>query len=249
MNRARRGIWVFLFSSSLFCGCSPTLVSHPCLYLSARLINHSFWRFASCGDSDSTVYGSCPHKWGQDVSCGYLIRRWQLILELLFHYSPIAVLLHLCFPLGCSGKLPLVACRFLLSWFRFAENKIVLGNVSWQFGLFSFVLRHLFLLGMGLGFDMKWVGVSRFFGPIIALQNPAVRLLGRRGGFWCPQALIMACQVLSSASARASLPAQGTLLTFRCTRRIVINTFYGETWIASICEARIHWCFYEAVRI
>ena len=57
----------------------------------------------------------------------------------------------------------------------------------------------------------------------------------------------MACQVLSSASARASLPAQGMLLAFQCMRRTVINTFYGETWIASICEARIHWCFYEAV--
>ena len=134
LNRARRGIWVFLFSSSLFCGCSSTLVSHPCLYLSARPINHSFQRSASCGDPNSTVHESCPHKWGQDVSCGYLMRRWQLILELLFHYSPMVVLLHLCFPLGCSGKLPLVACRLLLSWFRFAENKIVLGHVSWQFG-------------------------------------------------------------------------------------------------------------------
>ena len=76
------------------------------------------------------------------------------------------------------GGMPL--SPFVISVCR---EQIVLGNVSWQFGLFSFVLRHLFLLGMGLGFDMKWVGVSRFFGPIIALQNPAVRLLGRRGGF------------------------------------------------------------------
>ena len=108
-----------------------TLVSHPCLYLSARPISHSFWRSASCGDPDSTVQGSCPQKWGQDVSCGYLMWRWQLILELHFHYSLIAVSLHLCFPLGHLGKLPLVACRFLLSWFRFTENKIVLDNVSW----------------------------------------------------------------------------------------------------------------------
>ena len=64
-----------------------------------------------------------------------------------------------------------------------------------------------------------------------------------------PRALVMACYVLSSASARASSPAQGTLLAFQCTRRTVINTFYGETRIASICEARIHWCFYEAARI
>ena len=32
----------------------------------------------SCGDLDSTVQGSCPHKWGQDVSCGHLMGRWQL---------------------------------------------------------------------------------------------------------------------------------------------------------------------------
>ena len=117
--------YIFLFNHP-----GPTLVSHPYLYLSARPISHSFWRSASCGDPDSIVQGSCPHKWGQDVSCGYLMRRWQLILELLFHYSPIAVSLHLCFPLGHPGKLPLVAYRFLLLWFRYAENKIVFGNVS-----------------------------------------------------------------------------------------------------------------------
>ena len=59
----------------------------------------------------------------------------------------------------------------------------------------------------------------------------------------------MACQVLSFVSARASLLAQGTLLAFWCTRRAVINTFYGETQIALVCEVRIHWCCYEAARI
>ena len=171
LNRARRGIWVFLFSSSFFCGCSPTLVSHPYLYLSARPINHFFWRSASCDDPDSTVHGSCPHKWGQDVSCGYLMQRWQLILELLFHYSPMAVLFHLCFPLGCSGKLPLVASRFLLSWFRFVENKIVLGNVSWQFGPSSFVLGHFILLRVGHGLDVRWAGVTKSFNPIVYICN------------------------------------------------------------------------------
>ena len=53
----------------------PTFVSHPCLYLSARPISHSFWRSVSCGDQDNTVQGSCPHKWGQDISCEYLMRR------------------------------------------------------------------------------------------------------------------------------------------------------------------------------
>ena len=203
----------------------------------------------SCGDLDNTIHESCPHKWGQDVSCGYLMQKWQLILELLFHYSRMTVSLHLCFPLGRSRRLPLVACHFLLPWSRFTENRIVLSNVSWQFGPSLFILEHFFLLGVDLELDIKWAGVTKFFGPTIASQNPVVRLLGRRGGFWCPQALVMACQVLSSVSAKASSPAQGTLLAFQCTRRAVINTFYGETRIALVCEVHIHWCCYEAARI
>ena len=42
---------------------------------------------------------------------------------------------------------------------------IVVGNVSWQFGPSSFVLRHFFLLDVGLGLDMKWVEVAKFFDP------------------------------------------------------------------------------------
>ena len=151
--------------------------------------------------------------------------RWQLILELLLHYTPMAASLHLCFSLGRSGRLLLVACHFLLPWSRFAENRIVLGDVSWQFGLSSFILGHFFLLSVGLGLDMKWVGVAKFFGPTIASQNPAVRLLGRGGGFWCPRAYVTTGRVLSPISARASSSAQGTLLAFRCMRRAVINTF------------------------
>ena len=174
---------------------------------------------------DSTVQGSCPHKWGQKVSRGYLMRRWQLVLELLLHYTLMAISLHLCFPLGHFGRLPLVACRFLLLWSWFAENRIVLGNVFWQFGHSLSVLGHIFLLGMGLGPNMKWAGVAKFFGPTIAPQNPAVRLLRRGGGFWYPQAYITAGWVLSPVSTRASSLAQGTLLAFRCTRRAIINTF------------------------
>ena len=95
------------------------------------------------------------------------MRMWQLILGLLLHYTPMADTLHLCFPLGHSGRLPLVVCCFLLSWSRFAEDRIVLGNVSWQFGLSLFVFRHFFLLSMGHGFDMKWAGVAKFFGHTI----------------------------------------------------------------------------------
>ena len=179
----------------------------------------------SCGDLDSTVQGSCPHKCGQDVSCGHLMRRCQFLLELLLLHTPMVDSLHLCFPLRRSRRLPLAACRFFLPWSRFTEDRIVLGNVSWQFGPSSFVFEHFFLFWRGLGLDMKPAGVAKFFGSTIALQNPAVRLLGRRGGFWCPQAYVTARRVWSFVSARASSPAQGTLLVLRYTRRTVINAF------------------------
>ena len=153
------------------------------------------------------------------------MRRWQFLLELLIHHTPMADLLHLYFPLGRSGRLPLVACHFFLPWPRFAEDRIVLGNVSWQFGPSSFVFGHFFLLGVGLGLDMKWAGFAKFFGPTITPQNLAVRLLGREGGFWCPWAYVTASRVLSSVSARASSPAQGTLLVLWYMRHVIINAF------------------------
>ena len=53
----------------------PTFVSHPCLSSSAHPISHSFWRSVSCCGPHRPVQGSHPHQWGQDVSCGHLIRR------------------------------------------------------------------------------------------------------------------------------------------------------------------------------
>ena len=108
----------------------PTLVSHPCSYLSARPIGHSFWRSVSCCGPDSTVQRSRPHKWGQGVSCGYLIWRWQLLPKWLFYHAPMAGLPSSELPLGCSRGLPLAAWRFPLPWFWSAEDRIVLGNIS-----------------------------------------------------------------------------------------------------------------------
>ena len=68
----------------------PTLVSHPCPYSSARPIGHSLWRSVSCCDPHCTVQWSHPHQWGQGVSCEYLIRRWQLLLGLLFYRALMA---------------------------------------------------------------------------------------------------------------------------------------------------------------
>ena len=176
---------------------SPTLVSHPCPHLSAHPISHSFWRSVSCCDPDSTVWTSRPHKWGQDVSCGYLMLRWQPFLGLLLHHAPMAGPLCLGFPLGRSRRLLLAAWRFPFSWSQFAKDRVVLGSISWQFGISMLVLGHFFLLGMGHGLDMKWAGVANSFDPTIAPQDPAVRLLGRGGGFWCSRAYVMAGQVSS----------------------------------------------------
>ena len=76
-----------------------------------------------------------------------------------------------------------MACRLSLLRSWLVEDRIVLGNVSWHFGLLSTILRHFLLISAGLGLGVKWAGVVKFFGPIIAPQNPAVRLLGWRGGF------------------------------------------------------------------
>ena len=94
-----------------------------------------------------------------------------------------------------------MACRSSLLGSRLAENKVVLGNASRLLGLSLFVLSHSSLLGVGLGLSIKWAEDVKFFGPTIAPQNPAIQLLGWKGGFWCPRAFIMACQVLSSINA------------------------------------------------
>ena len=56
---------------------------------------------------------------------------------------------------------------------------MVLGDASLQLGPFLLILGHFLFLGVGLGLDMKWAGVPRSFGPIIAPQNPAAQLLER----------------------------------------------------------------------
>ena len=139
----------------------PPLVSHPCPYLSARPIGHFFWRSVSCCGPHRTVQGSRPHKWGQGVSCRYSIRRWQLLLGLLFYHAPMADPLGSESPLGSSRGLPLAMWRLPLLWFWSAEDKVVLGSIFWQSGFTSFVLGHFFLLGVGLGLDMEWAEVSR----------------------------------------------------------------------------------------
>ena len=57
---------------------------------------------------------------------------------------------------------------------------MVLDDASQQLGPSLLILGHFFFLGVGLGLDTKWAGLAKSFGPTIAPQNPAVRLLGRR---------------------------------------------------------------------
>ena len=156
---------LLLYISFSFVHLLPTLVSHPCPYLSARPISHSFWRSVSCCGPHRIVQGSRPHKWGQGVRCGYLIQRWQLLLGLLFYHAPMADPLGSESPLGSSKGLLLAMWRLPLLWFWSAEDRVVLDSISWQFGFPSFILGHFFLLGMGLGLDMKCAGICQSFSP------------------------------------------------------------------------------------
>ena len=174
----------------------PTLVSHPCPYLSAHLIDHSFRRFVSSCGPERTVQGSRPHKWGQGVSWGYLIRRWQLLLGLLFYYVPMAG------PLGSEllwdarrdclwrrGAFPF--CDFGLP--RTGSSSTVypdsLDSLCSSSGISSSLACALGLIWNGFGF-------AKSFSPTIASQNPTARLFGWRGGFWCSRAYVMADWVL-----------------------------------------------------
>ena len=135
------GASLLFFSSSLlgdlccyisfsFVHLPPTLVSHPCSYLSARPVGHSFWRSMSYCGPHRTVQGSRPHKWGQGVSCVYLIWRWQLLPGLLFYHAPIADPLDSESPLGSSRRLFLAMWRLPLQWFWSAEDGVVLSSIS-----------------------------------------------------------------------------------------------------------------------
>ena len=62
-----------------------------------------------------------------------------------------------------------MACHSSLLGSRLAEDRVVLSDVSWQFELFSFVLGHFFLLGVGLGLSIRWAGVTKFFDPTVSI--------------------------------------------------------------------------------
>ena len=180
-----------------------TLVSHPCPYSSARPIDHSFWRSVSRCGPHRTIQGLHPHQRGQGVSYGYLIRRWQLLLGC---FSTILLwLAHRTWNLfwdpqgDCLGRYgAFLSCDFGLSKTR-SSSAIYSGSLD---SLHS---------SSGTSSSSAWaLGLKRNgpkplkpSGPTIAPQNPAVRLLERREGFWCSRGPLLACQVLSSVGVRA----------------------------------------------
>ena len=65
-----------------------------------------------------------------------------------------------------------MACCSSLLRSGMAEDRIILGDVSRPFGLSSFVLRHFFLLGVGLGLSIKYSGVAKFLPHIYIYIYP-----------------------------------------------------------------------------
>ena len=167
---------IYIYSSPVHP--SPTLVNHPCPYLSTRPIDYSFWCSVSCCGPHRIVQGSHPHQWGQGVSCGYLIWRWQLLL-----LDRLGDCLGRCgaFPF-CDLGLP----RIGLSSAVYSGNLDSLHSSS---GTSSSLAWTLGLIWNGLGF-------AKSFNPTIAPQNHTVRLLRRRGGFWRSRAHFMTGWVL-----------------------------------------------------
>ena len=67
--------------------------------------------------------------------------------------------------LGSSRGLRPAMWRLPLQWFWSAEDRVVLGNIFWQSRFPSFVLGHFFILGVGIGLDMKWAGLCQILQP------------------------------------------------------------------------------------
>ena len=153
-------LWCYIYLCPSFILLLHLLVIHAHTWVHVPLATLSGVLVSCCGPH-CTVQGSRPHKWGQGVNCGYLIRRWQFLLGLLFYHAPMVGPLGLESPLGSSRGLPRATWRLPLLWFWFAKDRVVLGSIFWQSGFPLFVLGHFFLLDVGLGLDMKLAEVSR----------------------------------------------------------------------------------------
>ena len=81
---------------------------------------------------------------------------------------------------GCSGwrttlssqgtGLSRTWCSLAISPSSFGPSLVILGRFSPRLGPCTY--------------HSKWAGVPKSFCPTIAPQNPAIRILGQKGGFW-----------------------------------------------------------------
>ena len=95
---------------------------------------------------------------------------------------------------GCGGwrtalssqgiNSPRTWCSSAISPSSFRPSLVILGRFPPRLGPWAYY--------------PKWAGVPRSFGPTIAPQNPAVRNLGRGGGFWRSRAYNMVDWALPS---------------------------------------------------
>ena len=171
----------------------PTLFSHSCPYSSARPIGHSFWHSVSCCGLHRTVQGSHPHQWDQGVSCEYLIRRWQFHLGLLFYHAP-----RRAWNLFWDPQEDCLRRRGAFLSYDFGLPRIGSFSAVHSCNLDSLHSSSGTSSSSAWALGLKWNGPKPLepFGPTIAPQNHAARLLGRGGGFWCSRAYIMAGWVL-----------------------------------------------------
>ena len=93
--------------------------------------------------------------------------RWQLLLELLLHHTPVCVLLYLSFFLGALWEAAFDGVLFFPSGVWSAKDRIILGNISRPFGLSLYVLRHFSLLSTVLGPSTEWAEIVKLFGSTL----------------------------------------------------------------------------------
>ena len=156
------GFYCYLFLCSVHP--PPTLVSHPELSWSARLLSHSFLRSVSSCGPHHAVQGLHTHQRGQSVSCVYLIRRWWLLQGLSLHHPLMASPEGMKSPSRSSGGPPWVTWRLSLPCLWPTEDTTVFGRTIWRLGLSPSVLGHFLLFDAGLGLDI-WNGLEHL-GPL-----------------------------------------------------------------------------------
>ena len=190
-------------SSSSFVAYALTLYSHSQLILTFHLMIRQVttWvpvpsaaspHFLLVAITETTLFrGLFPSMWlGRLLA--HLMRRWRLFLEPFPHCTPRRVSFYSPFLLGALWGMPLMTCRSSLLGLEMprtgSSSAASLSHLD-----FRYLSSATILLGAGLRPSWKVSRDHKFSGPIIAPQNPAVRIFKRRGGFWWHQASVIAC--------------------------------------------------------